>query len=91
MRKILNFLYDGEPLELDLKKQIISKNYSSFDKIKIFLIKLLRILYKQYQRSFLKPSVREYLKNLEKIFYLNKKLNSENYKKESEILKKRDF
>ena len=92
MRKILNFLYDGEPLELDLRKQIVSKNYSFFYIIKIFLIKLLRILYKQYQRTFLKPSTREYLKNLEKIFYLNKKkLNSENYKKESEILKKEGF
>ena len=65
------FLYDGEPLEFNLKEQVIKKKIN-FLKIYIFFIKLFRVTYKSYQRFFLKPSTRLIFQKLEKFFLLKK-------------------
>ena len=52
------FLYEGEPLEFDFRENIKNYKFKLFILIKIFFIKLFRILYKNFQRSLLKPSIR---------------------------------
>jgi len=65
------FLYEGEPLEFNLKEQILKKKIN-FLKIYIFFIKLFRVIYKSYQRFFLKPSTRLIFQKFEKFFLLKK-------------------
>ena len=51
------FLYEGEPLEFDFRENIKNYKFKLFILIKIFFIKLFRILYKNFQRSLLKPNI----------------------------------
>ncbi len=89
MKKIMNFLYEGEPLEVNLRELIEKKNLSLNRKFIILLIKIFRIAYKNYQRMFLKPSIREYLKSLEKIFfYERKKIDYNFHYKQATVLKR---
>ncbi len=88
MKKIINFFYEGEPLEINLREYIKKKNLSLNRKFIILLIKIFRITYKNYQRIFLKPSNRKVLKSLEKIFFHKKKEESDVYHKHAEDLKR---
>lgn len=72
-KKLSNYTFNGETLELDIKNTI-NKEKNLFKKkfliSKIFFIKVFRDLYRLYQRKVIKPSLREKLINLE-LFILN--------------------
>ena len=59
MIKILKkFFYEGEFLEIDLKRQINQDKYSNSIFILIFLKKIFRNFYRFFQRMLTKPSIR---------------------------------
>ena len=83
--RLKNFLFIQEPLEFNLRHQL--KNKSNLFKIKIFSKKIFRLIYKNFQRLFLRPSYRKifqklflYLDSLETL-YDNRIVNfgQENY------------
>lgn len=94
-KKILDYIFLGEVLELDIKetlikeKNFIRKNLLIF---KVFWIKIFRDLYRTYQRKILKPTLREKFINLEfKILnFFKNNYNSPNQFSSLEI-KRADF
>ena len=66
------FLYEGEPLEFDFRENVKNYKFKLFILIKIFFIKLFRILYKNFQRSLLKPSIRSIIIKVEKLIFFKK-------------------
>ena len=68
MNVFKKILYNIEPLEFNLKEQVNKSKYKFFTILYIFCIKLFRIIYKTYQRIFLKPSTRLILQNIEKVY-----------------------
>ena len=81
MNVFKKILYNIEPLEFNLKEQVNKSKYKFFTILYIFCIKLFRIIYKTYQRIFLKPSTRLILQNIEKAF-----LPKKNYKNAENLL-----
>ena len=63
------FLFDNEPLELDLSKQINNSSSKINALIRAILIKIYRKSYKFFQRLFLRPSLRQKFSIIEKIIF----------------------
>jgi hypothetical protein len=74
---IHKFLFDNEPLELDLSKQINNSSSKLNSLIRAIVVKIFRKSYKFFQQSFLRPSIRQKLSFLEKlIFRKDHKINN---------------
>jgi hypothetical protein len=68
IKKISNYVYAGEILELDVEDLIKNENNyfkKKFLILKIFFIRIFRDLYRTYQRKAIKPSLRKKLITLE--------------------------
>ena len=74
---IKKFVYEGEFLEIDLKKQINQHKYNNLNFFLIFLKKTLRNIYRSFQRILLKPSIRNKfaLIEIKIINFFSKKMN----------------
>lgn len=76
MNILKKFLYQLEPLEFDLESQFREKKIGIFKRVFILSRKTLLLLYKNYQRIILKPSIRKFFANLEKgIFFSLRNFN----------------
>ena len=66
---LYKFLFDNEPLELDLSKQINNSSSKFNALMRAILIKIYRKSYKFFQRLFLRPSLRRKFSSIEKIIF----------------------
>lgn len=69
MYMLYKFLFDNEPLELDLSKQINNSSSKFNALMRAILIKIYRKSYKFFQRLFLRPSLRRKFSSIEKIIF----------------------
>jgi len=92
LQNVLNFIYSGEPLEFDIKSQLKDEKNKRYILLKILLLKIFRITYKNLQRSILRPSIRNIFIFIESLFFINfKKNNHYNTILEAKKLKENAF